>query len=94
MNKPGWLDNRVATIIGVIVFPTAVIFAYKLNTYTLSGEPMSGGRLYWRQLGWSLLCIIPLFGLIYGISKLDDIVYSRNRVWEIMQANQQPMQMQ
>jgi len=89
MNKPAWLDNKTATIFGVIFFPFYVIFAYRLNTYTLSGEVMSGGRLFWRELGWALLIGIPLVGLIYGLVKLDEIVATRNRLWEVIGNNQQ-----
>jgi len=92
MERPAWLNNKTATIVGAIFFPTAVIFAYRVNKYISEGEPMSGGRLYWRQLGWGLLSAIPLFGLIYGISKADDIVATRNRVWDMTnQGQQQPM---
>ena len=82
MEKPAWLDNSVATIFGIIFFAPAVIFAYRLNAYSLQGEVMSGGRLYWRQLGWSFLTAIPLVGLIYGLTKLNDIIATRNMVWE------------
>ena len=85
MNKPSWLDNKVATVFGVIFFAPYVIFAYRLNSYTLRGTPMSGGRLFWRQLGWQILTGIPLVGLIYGLVKLNDIVATRNKVWEISQ---------
>jgi len=86
MNKPSWLDNKVATVFGVIFFAPYVVFAYRLNAYTIQGVPMSGGRLFWRQFGWSILTGIPFVGLIYGLVKLNDIVATRNRVWEISQS--------
>jgi len=82
-SKPKWLDNKVATIFGVIFFAQWVIMAYRLNTYTLDGEPMSGGRLFWRMFGWGILCSIPLVGWIYGLVKADDIVKTRNAVWKL-----------
>ena len=85
MNKPSWLDNRTATILGILFFSVYVIFAYRINTYILNGEPMSGGRLFWRELGWTCLCAIPLVGWIYGFSKLDSIVETRNRLWAATQ---------
>ena len=85
MNKPAWLDNSVATIFGVIFFPQFVIFAYRLNTYALRGEPMSGGRLFWREFGWQLLMTIPFVGLIYGLVNISNIVETRNRLWAAMQ---------
>ena len=90
MNKPTWLDNKTATICGIIFFPVAVIFAYRLNTYALRGEPMSGGRYFWRNYGWTLLCALPLVGWIYGFVKLNDIIETRNKLWSIMQQYQQP----
>jgi len=73
-------DGKVATVLGIIFFSQYVIFAYRLNKYTLDGEAMTGGRLFWRQLGWSFLCSIPLVGWIYGFVKLQDIVDTRNTV--------------
>jgi len=96
MERPAWLNNKTATIFGVICFPIYVLFAYRLNKYMLDasekGGPMSGGRLAWRQYGWSLLNAIPFFGLIYGLKHLDDIIETRNKVWDIIQKNQQPAQ--
>ena len=98
MSRPSWLDNSAATVFGIIFFAPYVIFAYRINTYTLNGEPMSGGRLFWRDLGWTLLSAIPFFGLIYGLVKLSDIIETRIKVWEIMnyhnyqQAQQAPQQ--
>ena len=43
---------------------------------------MTGGRYYWRLLGWSLLMSIPLVGWIYGFVKLNDIVDTRNTLAE------------
>ena len=88
MSKPAWIDNKVATIFGVIFIAPYVIFAYRVNTYTLRAEPMSGGRIFWRMCGWSLLCCIPFVGLIYGLVKIDDILRARNRVFEIMKNHQ------
>ena len=92
MERPAWLNNKTATIIGVICCPIYVIFAYRLNYYILDvsakGGPMSGGRLFWRQYGWGVLCAIPLVGLIYGLKNIDNIVDTRNKVWELMQKNQ------
>ena len=82
MYRPSWLENKTATILGVIFFAPAVIFAYRLNTYAMNGEVMSGGRYIWRQLGWSLLCSIPLVGLIYGIVNINAIVDTRIRLWD------------
>ena len=80
-NKPSWLDNKVATVFGVIFFAFVVIFAYRLNYYALRGEVMSGGRLFWRNFGWSFLCGLPFVGLIYGLVKLNDIVETRNQLY-------------
>ena len=80
-NKPGWIDNRTATIFGIIFFSSYVIFAYRLNYYALNGEVMSGGRFFWRNMGWSLLCAIPLVGWIYGFTKLNDIIETRNKLY-------------
>jgi len=82
MERPAWLNNSVATIFGVIFFAPVVIFAYRLNTYILNGDVMSGGRLYWRQMGWSILTGLPFVGLIYGLVKLNDIIAVRNMLWE------------
>jgi len=94
MERPSWLSNKTATIFGIIFFSIAVIMAYRLNTYALRGEPMSGGRFYWRYLGWTILCGIPLVGWIYGFVKLDDIIDTRNRLWEVMANYQYSMQQQ
>jgi len=92
MERPSWLNNKTATIFGIIFFSVYVIFAYRLNTYALRGEVMSGGRLFWRELGWSFLCSIPLVGWIYGFVKLDDIIETRNRLWDVINGVQpQPM---
>ena len=85
MNKPAWLNNKFATILGVIFFPPFVIFAYRLNSYVLRGEPLSGGRLFWRSLGWQILMTIPFVGLIYGLVNVGNIVETRNRLWEATQ---------
>jgi len=92
MNKPSWLDNKMATVFGVIFFAPYVIFAYRLNKYTLDGQPMSGGRLFWRQYGWALLSAIPFFGLIYGLVNLNNIVETRNKVWELTNNTQSSYQ--
>ena len=73
-------ENKVATVFGVIFFAPVVIFAYRLNTYFLNKEPMTGGRLFWRQFGWSILTGIPLVGLIYGLVKLNDICEARAQI--------------
>ncbi|NLN82065.1 MAG: hypothetical protein GX136_05910 [Clostridiales bacterium] len=73
-------ENKVATVFGIIFFPWWVIFAYRLNTYFLKKEPMTGGRLFWRSLGWSILVSIPFVGLIYGLTKLDDICEARAKI--------------
>ena len=83
MQRPSWLENKTATIFGIIFCSIYVIFAYRLNTYALRGEPMSGGRLFWREIGWTLLCSIPLVGWIYGFSKIEDIIQTRIRLWEV-----------
>ena len=93
MYKPAWLDNKTATIFGILFFSFYVIFAYRLNTYYLNGEVMSGGRVFWREVGWSLLCSIPLVGWIYGFIKLDDIIETRNRLWTALNAAE-PQQVQ
>ncbi|MDR2599900.1 MAG: hypothetical protein LBC73_06435 [Oscillospiraceae bacterium] len=82
MNKPVWINNTVATICGAIFFPMAVIVAYRFNTYALNGEILSGGRFYWRYLGWTILCSIPFFGIIYALINVSNIVETRNRLWE------------
>jgi len=95
MERPTWLNNKTATIFGVIFFPICVIFAYRLNTLILNGTPLSGGRLYWRQIGWAFLNGIPFFGLIYGLVKLNDIVEVRNQLWNRVNAGQpQPVYQQ
>ena len=81
-NKPTWLNNKAATIFGIIFFAQMVIFAYRLNYYALNGEVMSGGRFFWRNWGWAVLCSLPFVGLIYGLVKLDDIVETRNKLYE------------
>ncbi|MDR3310841.1 MAG: hypothetical protein LBS90_05795 [Oscillospiraceae bacterium] len=73
-------DSKGGTILGIIFFSGWVIFAYRLNTYFLNGEAMTGGRLFWRNYGWSILCSIPFVGWIYGFSKLNDIVDTRNKI--------------
>ena len=73
-------EKKGATIFGVIFFAPLVIFAYRLNTYFLNKEPMTGGRLFWRQLGWSILTAIPFVGLIYGLVKLNDICETRAKI--------------
>jgi len=73
-------ENKVATVFGVIFFAPFVIFAYRLNTYFLNKEVMTGGRLFWRQLGWSILTAIPFVGLIYGLVKLNDICETRAKL--------------
>ena len=73
-------ENKVATIFGVIFFAPLVIFAYRCNKYILDREPLTGGRLFWRQFGWSLLTSIPLVGLIYGLVNVDEICETRARV--------------
>jgi|GEM_PF-3598149 len=88
MNKPTWLDNKTATICGIIFFSQVVIFAYRLNTYALNGEVMSGGRYFWRSCGWSLLTSIPLVGWIYGFTKLNDIIETRNKLWDLTNSQQ------
>jgi len=88
MERPNWLNNKTATIFGVIFFPICVIFAFRLNSLILTGVPLSGGRLYWRQFGWAFLCGLPFFGLIYGLVKLNDIVEVRNRLWDATNAVQ------
>ena len=73
-------ENKVATIFGIIFFSPYVVFAYRCNKYFLEKEPLTGGRLFWRQFGWSFLTAIPLVGLIYGLVKLDDILETRARI--------------
>lgn len=75
-------NAKGATIAGIIFFPSLVIWAYRQNKYTLMGHAMTGGRYYWRLLGWSLLTSIPLVGWIYGFVKLNDIVDTRNTLAE------------
>ena len=81
-------ENKVATVFGVIFFAPYVILAYRLNTYFLTFEPLTGGRLFWRQLGWSILTAIPFVGLIYGLVKLNDICETRAKI-RAMQGAQQ-----
>ena len=88
MERPSWLSNKTATILGIIFFPPFVIFAYRLNTYILNGEPMSGGRLYWRLLGWNFLTSIPLVGWIYGFTRINEIIDTRNKLWDAYQTMQ------
>jgi len=73
-------DSKTATIWGIIFFPSLVFFAYKLNTYTLAGEAITGGRYFWRSLGWSILTGIPFVGWILGFVNLQNIVDTRNEV--------------
>ena len=87
MNKPTWLDNKTATIFGVIFFPQYVIFAFRLNVLMLKDTPLSGGRLFWRQVGWGIITSIPFVGLIYGLMNLNNIIDTRNQLWEVMQKN-------
>jgi len=70
----------VATILGLIFFAPYVIFAYRCNTYILNREPLTGGRLFWRQLGWSILTGIPFVGLIYGLVNLNKILEAREKI--------------
>jgi len=88
MERPAWLNNKTATICGIIFFSVAVIFAYRLNSYALRGEVMSGGRYFWRNYGWTILCSIPLVGWIYGFTKLNDIIDTRNQLWDRLNAGQ------
>jgi len=87
MERPSWLSNKTATIFGIIFFAPFVIFAYRLNTYILNGEVMSGGRLYWRMLGWNILMGIPLVGWIYGFVNLDKIIDTRTTLYDVTQKN-------
>lgn len=73
-------ENKLATILGLIFFSPLVIFAYRLNTYFLRKEPMTGGRLFWRNFGWSIITSIPFVGLIYGLVKLNDICEARAKI--------------
>jgi hypothetical protein len=41
---------------------------------------MTGGRLFWRQFGWSFLTAIPFVGLIYGLINLKNIVDAREKI--------------
>jgi len=87
MERPTWLNNKTATIFGIIFFAPFVIFAYRLNTYILNGEVMSGGRLYWRLWGWNFLMAIPLVGWIYGFTRIDKIIETRNELYDVTQKN-------
>ncbi|MDR0200172.1 MAG: hypothetical protein LBI43_06310 [Streptococcaceae bacterium] len=75
-------EHKGGTIAGIIFFPQLVIWAYRQNIYTLAGHAMTGGRYYWRSLGWSILTSILPVGWIYGFVKLSDIVNTRNRLAE------------
>jgi hypothetical protein len=68
MSKYTYNESKVGTIFGIIFFSQLVIFAYRLNKYFISGEAITGGRFYWRYLGWVLLASIPFVGWIYGVS--------------------------
>ena len=73
-------EGVVGTILGLLLFAPFVVFAYRLNTYFLKGQPMTGGRFFWRQLGWSILCMIPFFGLIYGLMNIGNIRNARAKI--------------
>ena len=73
-------DVTMATILGLIFFAPFVIFAYRCNTYFLNNIPLTGGRLFWRQIGWSILTAIPFVGLIYGLINLSNIYKAREEI--------------
>jgi hypothetical protein len=94
-------ESKVGTGFGIFFFFVYVIPAYRINKWFLRGDVLTGGRFFWRMVGWELLCCIPLFGWIYGYLHISDIVDTRNfmasrrdRVMAIYQEYEHPYQPQ